>query len=51
MLEKLAGHQFYYFLDGYSDYTQISIALEDYEMTTFTCSFEMYLYENAIWTV
>ena len=36
MLEMLAGHSFYYFLDGYSGYTQFSIAPEDQEKTTFT---------------
>ena len=29
MLERLAGHKFYYFLDGYSGYNQIPIAPED----------------------
>ena len=29
MLERVAGHEFYYFLDGYSGYNQIEIALED----------------------
>ena len=29
MLERIAGHAFYYFLDGYSGYNQIAIALED----------------------
>ena len=27
MLYRLAGHKFYYFLDGYSGYNQISITL------------------------
>ena len=39
MLERVAGHEFYYFLDGYSRYNQIEIALEDQEKTTFTCPF------------
>ena len=39
MLERVAGHEFYCFLDGYSGYNQIEIALEDQEKTTFTCSF------------
>ena len=39
MLERVAGHEFYYFLDGYSAYNQIEIALEDQEKTTFTCPF------------
>ncbi|KAM5558017.1 hypothetical protein ABKV19_019986, partial [Rosa sericea] len=36
MLERLAGHEFYCFLDGYSGYNQIAIAHEDQEKTTFT---------------
>lgn len=37
MLERLARNKFDCFLDGYSDYTQIPIAPEDQEKTTFTC--------------
>ena len=37
MLDKLAGHPHFCFLDGYSGYNQIVIALEDQEKTTFTC--------------
>ena len=29
MLDRLAGYSYYYFLDGYSGYNQIAIALED----------------------
>ena len=29
MLDRLAGHEYYCFLDGYSGYNQIAIALED----------------------
>ncbi|CAL9000786.1 unnamed protein product [Prunus brigantina] len=36
MLERLAGHTYYCFLDGYSGYNQIVIAPEDQEKTTFT---------------
>ena len=39
MLDKLAGHPHFYFLDGYSGYNQIAIAPEDQEKTTFTCPF------------
>ena len=39
MLERVAGHEFYCFLDGYSGYNQIKIALEDQEKTMFTCPF------------
>ena len=34
MLDRLAGHPHFCFLDGYSGYNQISIALEDQEKTT-----------------
>ena len=39
MLDRLAGKGWYYFLDGYSGYNQISIAREDQEKTTFTCPY------------
>ena len=39
MLDRLAGHPHFCFLDGYSRYNQISIAPEDQEKTTFTCPF------------
>ena len=39
MLNKLAGHPYFYFLDGYICYNQISIALEDQEKTNFTCPY------------
>ena len=39
MLDRLAGKGWYYFLDGYSGYNQISIALEDQEKTSFTCPY------------
>ncbi|CAN6720968.1 unnamed protein product [Malus baccata var. baccata] len=41
MLERLAGHSFYCFLDGYSGYNQIVIAPDDQEKTTFTCPFAL----------
>ena len=37
MLDRLAGHLHYCFLDGYSGYNQIAITPEDQEKTTFTC--------------
>ena len=39
MLERLAGHEYYCFLDGYLGYNQIPIAPEDQAKTTFTCPF------------
>ena len=46
ILERVAGHQFYCFLDGYSGYNQIEIALEDQEKTTFTCPFGTFAYRR-----
>ena len=46
MLEKLAGHSHYCFLDGYSGYNQIVIAPEDQEKTTFTCPFGTFAYRR-----
>ena len=44
LLERIYGHPFYCFLDGYSGYFQIEIAAEDQEKTTFTCPFGTYAY-------
>ena len=44
LLERVSGHPFYCFLEGYSGYFQIEIALEDQEKTTFTCPFCTYAY-------
>ncbi|RVW18505.1 Retrovirus-related Pol polyprotein from transposon 17.6 [Vitis vinifera] len=41
-----SGHPFYCFLDGYSGYFQIEIAVEDHEKTTFTCPFGTYAYRR-----
>ncbi|XP_060969691.1 uncharacterized protein LOC133036929 [Cannabis sativa] len=38
--DRLAEQEYYCFLDGYSGYHQIAIALEDQEKTTFTCPYE-----------
>ena len=46
MLERLAGHAFYCFLDGYSGYNQIVIALDEQEKTTFTCPFGTFAYRR-----
>ena len=46
MLEGLAGHSFYCFLDGYSGYNQIVIAPDDQEKTTFTCPFGTFAYRR-----
>ena len=46
LLERVSGHLFYCFLDGYSGYCQIEIASEDQEKTTFTCPFGTYAYRR-----
>ena len=46
MLERVAGHEFYCFLNGYSGYNQIEIALEDQEKTTFTCPFGTFAFRK-----
>ena len=46
LLERVSGHPFYCFLDGYSGYFQIEIASEDQEKTTFTCPFSTYAYRR-----
>ncbi|XP_024963882.1 uncharacterized protein LOC112504164 [Cynara cardunculus var. scolymus] len=39
MLDRLAGKEYYSFLDGYSGCNQIAISREDQENTTFTCPY------------
>ncbi|GJY55179.1 reverse transcriptase domain-containing protein [Tanacetum coccineum] len=46
MLERLAGHEYYCFLHGFSGYFQILIALEDQEKTTFTCPYGTFAYKR-----
>ena len=46
MLERLAGHPHFCFLDGYSRYNRISITLEDQEKTTFTCPFGTFAFRR-----
>ncbi|KAL5550248.1 hypothetical protein UlMin_000424 [Ulmus minor] len=46
MLERLAGHAYYCFLDGYSGYNQIAIAPEDQDKTTFTCPYGTFAYRR-----
>ena len=39
MLDRLVGHPYFCFLNGYSGYNQIAIAPKDHEKTTFTCPY------------
>ena len=46
MLDRLAGHSHFCFLDGYSGYNQIAIAPEDQEKTTFTCPYGTFAFRR-----
>ncbi|GKB11198.1 reverse transcriptase domain-containing protein [Tanacetum coccineum] len=46
MLKRLAGHEYYCFLNGFSGYFQILIAFEDQEKTTFTCPYRTFAYRR-----
>ncbi|GKD28613.1 reverse transcriptase domain-containing protein [Tanacetum coccineum] len=46
MLERLAGNEFYCFLDGFSSYFQIPIDPQDQEKTTFTCPYGTFAYRR-----
>ena len=46
MLDRLAGYEYYCFLDGYSGYNQIAIAPDDQEKTTFTCPYGTFAFRR-----
>ncbi|GKE01936.1 putative nucleotidyltransferase, ribonuclease H [Tanacetum coccineum] len=46
MLERLVGHEYYCFLDGFSGYFQIPIAPKDQKKTTFTCPYGTFAYKR-----
>nr|GEY64546.1 reverse transcriptase domain-containing protein [Tanacetum cinerariifolium] len=46
MLERLAGNEYYCFLDGFSGYFQIPIDPRDQEKTTFTCPYRTFAYHR-----
>ncbi|GJX88541.1 reverse transcriptase domain-containing protein [Tanacetum coccineum] len=46
MLERLAGNEYYCFLDGFSGYFQIPIDPHDQEKTTFTCPYGTFAYRR-----
>ncbi|GKF12041.1 reverse transcriptase domain-containing protein, partial [Tanacetum coccineum] len=46
MLERLAGNEYYCFLDGFSGYFQIPIDPQDQEKTTFTCPYGTFTYRR-----
>ncbi|GJU52785.1 reverse transcriptase domain-containing protein [Tanacetum coccineum] len=45
-VERLAGNQYYCFLDGFSGYFQIPINPKDQEKTTFTCPYGTFAYRR-----
>eukprot|EP00253_Pinus_taeda_P005550 PITA_05550 len=45
VLDSLAGKKYFSFLDGFSGYNQIRIAIEDQDKTTFTCPWGTYAYK------
>nr|GFA65218.1 reverse transcriptase domain-containing protein [Tanacetum cinerariifolium] len=46
ILERLAGNEYYCFLDGFSGYFQIHIEPRDQEKTTFTCPYRTFTYRR-----
>jgi hypothetical protein len=46
MLERLANHTYFCFLDGYSGFMQIPIHLDDQHKTTFTCPYGTFAYRR-----
>nr|GEU74344.1 reverse transcriptase domain-containing protein [Tanacetum cinerariifolium] len=46
MLERLAGNEYYCFLDGFSGYFKIPIDTQDQEKTTFTCPYGTFTYRR-----
>ena len=46
MLDRLAGHEYYCFLDGYSGYNKTTISPEDQDKTTFTCPYGTFAFRQ-----
>ncbi|XP_057747214.1 uncharacterized protein LOC130966427 [Arachis stenosperma] len=44
ILERLAGHEYYCFLDGYSEYNQTVVDPKAQEKTSFTCLYGVFAY-------
>ena len=48
MLNGLARHCHYCFLDGYLGYNQIMVHLEDQKKTTFTCPYGTFAFKRIL---
>ena len=48
MVERLAGHDYYCFLVGYSGYNQVPVDPKDQEKTTFTYPFRTFTYHHML---
>jgi hypothetical protein len=46
MLERLANHTYFFFIDGYSGFMQIPIHPDNQQKTTFTCPYGMFAYRR-----
>ncbi|CAN6440144.1 unnamed protein product [Victoria cruziana] len=46
VLERLARQSYFYFLDGYSNYNQVTVHPDDQEKTTFTCPFSTFAFRR-----
>src|SRR4051812_49223268 len=46
MLERLSEHTHFFYLDGYSGFSQIHVNTADQEKTTFTCPYGTYAYRR-----
>ena len=46
ILDRLAGHSYYCFLDGYFGYNQIAIVSWDQDKTTFTCPYDTFAFRR-----
>ena len=44
-LDRIAGNEYFFFLDGYSMYNQIVIASKDQEKTTFTFPYDTFTFK------
>src|SRR4051812_18994959 len=48
MLERLSKNTHFFYLDGYSGFSQIHVNTADQEKTTFTCPYGTYAYRRII---